>query len=124
MRETSYQSDNCNCNCNFIVVVCVLVTKGGADEAEDAALTQTDYRKALGNDAVDSTYVRFLSRIQRGGNDQILRYPTLAGKEETSGCSFIPVPLQVHSKSMEGIEIPCCENCGSVRRFEFQVIPI
>jgi hypothetical protein len=50
------------------------VTEGGADESEDAKLTQVDYSSALGNESSDPAYTRFTERIRRGGSDQIIRY--------------------------------------------------
>ena len=50
------------------------LTEGGPDEEEDAKLTQADYDNALGSETKDPSYIRFLSRVRRGGADQVLRY--------------------------------------------------
>jgi hypothetical protein len=115
-------------------VVCVIVTEGGEGEEADAALRQADYNAALGNkeDHTDPTYVKFLTRVSLGGNDQILRY-CCANKrgevstEEVSDCgrgtdSEPFLPLAVSSKGqVDAKEVPCCERCGAQRTFEFQV---
>jgi hypothetical protein len=49
-------------------------TKGGADEEKDAKLTQKHYNKALSEQTYDPIYVNFLTRIDRSGKRQILRY--------------------------------------------------
>ena len=41
---------------------------------KDEDLTQKDYSEALGNKAPDPLYRKFLSRIRKGGGNQILRY--------------------------------------------------
>jgi hypothetical protein len=50
------------------------VTQGGDDETADAQLSQADYTAALGSEVQDPAYVNFLTRISRGGTDQVLRY--------------------------------------------------
>ena len=53
----------------------LLVTEGGADEELDAKLTNADYQRALlGSEQHDPTYINFLTRVSRGGSDQVLRY--------------------------------------------------
>lgn len=44
------------------------------DEKDDAHLTQTDYNTALGNEASDTIYTKFMERVRRGGSNQVLRY--------------------------------------------------
>lgn len=106
------------------------MTAGGAEEEEDARLRQADYSEALGNEAVDPCYVRFLSRVRRGGEKQVLRYCRWESVEEGGG------PLWMHSADAvlrRGEEtlppriaedtVPCCDKCGEPRQFEFQVMP-
>jgi len=94
-------------------------TKGGADEAEDLQLQQSDYDKALGNKSHDPQYVAFLSRIRRGGQDQVLRY----ARWET-GTGPLPISFAAAELSDEKKHpVPSCVHCHAPRRFEFQVMP-
>lgn len=78
---------------------------------EDITLTQDDYNKSLGNDVIDPFYKKFLSRIDKTGPDQILRYSRW---EDTS-------QLFISTEEAKVLDIPCCENCGSPRKLEMQV---
>ncbi len=103
------------------------MTKGGADESSDAALTQTDYNKALGGQKHDPVYINFLTRIQRGGNDQVLRYnrwnnEDAAAAGTTTGHAHGPLRLSGDPHMTQRIQsVPNCERCGAKRAFEFQV---
>jgi len=94
-------------------------TKGGADEAEDLQLQQSDYDKALGNKSRDAEYVSFLARIRRGGPDQVLRY---ARWEADTGPLLISAAAAELSNEAK-YPVPVCEYCRAPRRFEFQVMP-
>lgn len=87
------------------------------DEEADLKLQQKDYDQALGNESRDPEYVRFLSRVRRGGAEQVLRY---CRWNEDSG------PLSVSSaaaKQYREEAPPQCEQCGGARKFEFQIMP-
>lgn len=89
------------------------VTAGGRDEEDDAKLTQSDYDKALGSEATDPVYVRFLARVNRGGSEQVLRYSRWRGG---------PLPISSAVSSSEFLPA-CCDRCGSERAFEVQIMP-
>ena len=110
----------------------------GAEEVEegdqeDAKLSQKDYNAALGNQVVDPNYVRFLTRVRRGGEHQILRYCRWPATEKNQRVA----PLYMHSANavlldptnkertsaprIAAKDVPNCSNCGAERRFEFQV---
>lgn len=108
------------------------VTSGGEDEKADAELKQSDYEKALGNEESDPLYSKFLSRLRKGGEKQILRYycgPRTNEEFESDenregnieGDNF---PLPVSSTGYVNVDkIPQCEHCHSPRVFEFQIMP-
>lgn len=76
-----------------------------ADEAPDA-----DFDAQLTVPSNDPAYIHFLSRVSRGGNDQVLRYVC-----HRRGCP----PLQISSAT--GITPSACLHCGSPSILEFQV---
>ena len=82
------------------------------EEDDDAALTQSDYNKALGNDEVDPAYTKFMERVRRGGGDQVLRYVRW---EDDEG------PLRLSSLADTPAAPDVCPHCGAQRKFEFQV---
>lgn len=91
--------------------LCILVTEGGADEEADALLTQADYNKALGNDtdaahAHDPVYINFLTRISKGGSDQILRYYRNSSSYHNSSNSTDNIDKNNNDSSSE--HIPLC----------------
>jgi hypothetical protein len=99
------------------------------EDDEDAKLNQADYSKALGNEVVDPMYVRFLTRVRKGGEKQVLRY--CRWQNEASGGG----PLYLHSSTakitagdrqlpvrISQDDVPLCQACGTKREFEFQVI--
>lgn len=86
------------------VVPITTVTEGGADEAADAKLTQADYQKALGSEAHDPTYINFLTRLERGGGDQVLRYcrtPSATAAAAAAAVSAASVPTTSSSAESE-----------------------
>lgn len=87
------------------------------EEDEDLKLRQEDYDQALGNESRDPEYVRFLSRIRRGGSNQVLRY---CRWNDLYG----PLPVSTAAaKQYQEEQPPRCEHCGSARKFEFQIMP-
>ena len=107
------------------------MTEGGEDEKADAALKQSDYEKALGNEESDPLYSKFLSRVRMGGDKQILRYycgprenheeKKSSSDEDNKKCGD-EMPLALSSSGYVSVdEIPPCEYCGAPRVFEFQV---
>ena len=77
METTTIWDDAGKCSVLYVwsdVLFKIAETPGGADEASDAAITQSDYNQAMGSEQHDPVYINFLSRIQQGGNDQVLRY--------------------------------------------------
>ena len=93
------------------------VTAGGKDEEDDAKLTQADYDHALGSEASDPVYIRFLTRVKRGGPEQVLRY---CRWDKRSGGG----PLAISSSfSQDGFSPPLCQHCGAARSFECQIMP-
>lgn len=108
------------------------VTEGGEDEKADADLKQEDYRKALGNEASDPVYSKFLSRVRRGGDKQVLRYfcgprteeDRLERSEQGQESTTDDMPLSISSAgNLDRRDIPSCEHCHSPRVFEFQIMP-
>ena len=115
------------------------------DEKDDAHLTQTDYNTALGNEASDIIYTKFMERVRRGGNNQVLRYirwddiegplilsscdtATGAQKNEKISSEMDLGPINPTNFISEKFGksnsfLGCCENCGNDRRFEFQIMP-
>jgi pre-rRNA-processing protein TSR4 len=96
------------------------------EEKTDAELTQTDYNTALGNEASDTIYTKFMERVRRGGSNQVLRYIrwddiegplTLSSTDTTTSASG----RNVVTEQTENSNLCLC--CGSKRRFEFQIMP-
>jgi hypothetical protein len=120
-------------------------TEGGADEAADAALTQADYQRAMGSEVHDPTYINFLTRVERGGKDQVLRYcrteaPTADTQAYSANTGTAQVSAVASSATRSGrgllllssdkellrnraaaLEASPCPHCGAPRTFEFQV---
>jgi len=92
-------------------------TAGGAEDEADLKLKQKDYDSALGNSTRDPEYLKFLSRVRRGGADQVLRY---CRWEDGNGALAITAAAAADKKQYRA---PDCGNCGSPRAFEFQVMP-
>ena len=88
------------------------------DEDDDENVTQTEYRKALGNDSfvTDKAYEKFIERVRLGGADQVLRYC----RWNNTGRIFIS--MEQNSSSLEK-STPRCQRCGAERKIEFQVLP-
>ena len=95
---------------------------------EDASLRQSDYSKALGNEVVDPAYVQFMTRVRKGGDQQVLRYCRWEESSRGGG------PLYMHSAGAvverKGVrlptriaaqDVPRCSRCGGERKYEFQV---
>jgi len=117
------------------------VTAGGAEEEQDAKLTQADYNKALSENRYDSVYISFLTRIQRpDSGQQILRYcdsslhhsctvqesrdRELTHLEREQGRLFVSKSYKEQAEADGSSNlIPRCSNCGSPRAFEFQIMP-
>lgn len=116
------------------------VTTGGADEEQDAKLTQTDYNKALSENRYDPVYISFLTRMQRPEcGQQILRYcdsslhhccrvedtrnRELTRVEQEQGRLYVSKAYKELAEAGEKNQIPRCGNCGSPRAFEFQIMP-
>jgi pre-rRNA-processing protein TSR4 len=87
------------------------------DEDEDLKLTQNDYNEALGNESRDPEYIRFLSRVRRGGPNQVLRY--CRWQDEYGPISISTAAARAHRESVP----PVCQRCGAARKFEFQIMP-
>lgn len=109
------------------------MTPGGADEASDAAITQNDYNKVLSEQRYDATYVSFLTRIAKGGSDQVFRYcedslhrQTLEEEESKQisidarerGRLYLSTDVK---KNADKTEVPNCPHCGAARAIECQV---
>lgn len=126
------------------------MTEGGTDEEADAKLTQADYHKALGSEAHDPTYINFLTRVDRGGPDQILRYyrtPQIAssadhaamdtgaeegtahppaqgqsnGSRSSRGLLLLSSDAELLRQRAETLLVHPCARCGAPRTFECQV---
>ena len=82
----------------------------------DAMLNQRDYSAALGNHEIDPQYVKFMTKVQRGGASQVLRY--CRWEENGFGSIFFSKASEM---KMESECIPCCKFCQSPAKFEFQV---
>ena len=96
------------------------------EEKTDAKLTQTDYNTALGNEASDAVYTKFIERVRRGGSNQVLRYIrwddiegplTLSSSDTSTSASGRNEVIEQKENSN------LCLCCGSKRRFEFQIMP-
>jgi pre-rRNA-processing protein TSR4 len=96
------------------------------EEKTDAELTQTDYNTALGNEASDTIYTKFMERVRRGGSNQVLRYIRWDDIEGPLTLSSTDTNTSASSRN-EATEQPessdLCLCCGSKRRFEFQIMP-
>jgi pre-rRNA-processing protein TSR4 len=102
------------------------------DEKNDADLTQTDYNTALGNEASDNVYTKFMERVRRGGGNQVLRYIrwddiegplSLSSSDVTTnprGTRREPTPLEIEPEAESG---NFCLHCGAIKKFEFQIMP-
>jgi hypothetical protein len=109
------------------------VTPGGEDEELDKKITQQDYNKALSEQKYDPVYINFLTRIDRGSTQQILRYN--AGSLHRSDVSerhpdAISLEMQERGRlyvsraaQQNATKVPCCAYCGSARALEFQIMP-
>ena len=129
---------------------CTAGTEGGADEAADARLKQADYQRALGSEVHDPTYINFLTRVSRGGSDQVLRYCRTAtpqaatsevegdhttsatinsgsgvsgkGSSRTSrGLLLLSSDAQQLRQREAALSAHPCPHCGAPRTFECQV---
>lgn len=110
------------------------MTEGTPDEADDLKLTQSDYHKALQADNAeqhDPTYINFITRISRGGSDQVLRY--CRSSSSTASCdgddSSMPKEKLLYLSSDRALRDhradllrrSPCDRCGSPRVAECQV---
>lgn len=108
------------------------LTEGGEDEAADAALTQADYNNALSEQKYDPVYVSFLTRLTKGGTQQVLRYcEGSIHNEPHEHRDELPVSLrdkgrlfmnQIAKKNAPTDVVPPCSRCNAPRALEFQVI--
>lgn len=110
------------------------MTEGAPDEADDLKLTQSDYHNALQGDNAekhDPTYINFITRISRGGSDQVLRYCRSSSTVDrsVSGDSALPKEKLLYLSSDRALRDhradllrrSPCERCGSPRIAECQV---
>lgn len=123
------------------------VTEGGTDEEADAKLTQADYQKALGSEVHDPTYINFLTRVERGGRDQVLRYyrapvasqgehasqsadvheanshnqSSTNGSRSSKGLLLLSSDKELLRQRAERLAAHPCARCGAPRSFECQV---
>jgi hypothetical protein len=115
------------------------VTEGGADEEADAKLTQADYQRAMGSEVHDPTYINFLTRVERGGADQVLRYcrtrgedasaaPAAAGAKPSTdatrsskGLLLLSSDAELRRRRAAALQASPCSRCGAPRTFECQV---
>ena len=94
------------------------------EEDDDAALTQSDYNKALGNEEADPLYTKFMERIRRGGADQVLRYSRwdeTEGPLKLSSLALCDLAADKTSVNTATATVSVCPHCGADRKFEFQV---
>jgi hypothetical protein len=108
------------------------------EEDEDAKLTQRDYNKALSEQIHDPVYVQFLTRIDKTGKDQIIRYcESSIHRQSTEQMSETNADLEMEverrdrgklflscDEKKKSISVPSCPCCGAPRAFEFQVVII
>lgn len=99
----------------------------------DKKITQQDYNKALSEQKYDPVYINFLTRIDRGSTQQILRYN--AGSLHRSDVverhpDAISLEMQERGRlyvsraaQQNATKVPCCAYCGSARALEFQIMP-
>jgi pre-rRNA-processing protein TSR4 len=106
------------------------VEGGSDDEDDDAALTQSDYNKALGNEASDPLYTKFCERVRRGGGNQILRYCRWDDEEGPLQMSSTSKPIVISTNSTASASASAtaesclsCPRCGAECKFEFQIMP-
>eukprot|EP00981_Chlorochromonas_danica_P005621 scaffold1160_cov174-Ochromonas_danica.AAC.21 len=94
-----------------------LFTPGGKDEADDAALTQKDYNKAL-NRSGKKQVLRYCSEsLHRYDN---VRERAIIVDERDRGRLFV----SEEAKQEQGqLVVPTCSKCGEPRAFEFQIMP-
>lgn len=120
------------------------MTEGGTDEEADAKLTQADYQKALGSEVHDPTYINFLTRVERGGRDQVLRYhraplnshrtgtsedpsgnannqASASGSRSSKGLLLLSSDAELLRQRAERLSAHPCSRCGAPRTFECQV---
>jgi len=106
------------------------MTEGAPDEADDLKLTQSDYHKALqGGKAEqhDPTYINFITRISRGGSDQVLRYcrpSTISDGTRKEKLLYLSSDRALRDHRADLLRRSPCEGCGSPRTIEFQVSEI
>ena len=96
------------------------------DEKDDADLTQTDYNAALGNEASDPVYTKFMERVRRGGSNQVLRYirwDDIEGPLHLSSSNIKTNPTGSRDAVPSGLSGGSCAHCGADRKFEFQIMP-
>lgn len=108
------------------------MTPGGKDEEVDANITQQDYNETLSKAKHDPIYVSFLTRLQKGGAQQVLRYSTSSlHREEQKSEQVNPEDrdrgrIFVSKKEKDNastLVVPPCQFCGAARCLEFQVMP-
>jgi hypothetical protein len=106
------------------------VTEGGADEEADAKLTQADYQRAMGSEVHDPTYINFLTRVERGGADQVLRYCRTRGEDcaaaadatrSSKGLLLLSSDVELRKRRAAQLQASPCARCGAPRTFECQV---
>lgn len=98
------------------------------EEKDDADLTQTDYNAALGNEASDPVYTKFMERVRRGGSNQVLRYirwDDIEGPLNLSSSDIKTNPSGSRDTITNGVGVGggSCVHCGADRKFEFQIMP-
>jgi hypothetical protein len=110
------------------------------EEEDDAKLTQQDYNKALSDQIHDPLYIQFLTKIDRTGKNQIIRYCESSAHRMTAqerkemnlltnnDCLGLDSSQRDHGRLFASTEmkkkewdIPPCPHCGGPRAFEFQV---
>jgi len=105
------------------------MTEGAPDEADDLKLTQSDYHKALQGDKAeqhDPTYINFITRISRGGSDQVLRYcrpSTISDGTRKEKLLYLSSDRALRDHRADLLRRSPCEGCGSPRTIEFQIMP-
>jgi hypothetical protein len=104
------------------------------EEDEDAKLTQKDYNKALSEQIHDPVYVQFLTRIDKTGKDQVIRYcESSIHRQLTEQLSDAIASIEIERRDQgklflssdekkKSISVPSCPCCGAPRVFEFQVL--
>ncbi|KAJ1397364.1 hypothetical protein B484DRAFT_407020 [Ochromonadaceae sp. CCMP2298] len=99
------------------------------------SLTQRDYQQALGSEVHDPAYLRFLTRVSLGGDDQVLHYCREAPQDqqgnsgqEARGANrgllmLSSDPSFLQRRQAELATGGRCGRCGAARVFECQVMP-